>query len=314
MARTRMTARKRVGDAREYRRLFVRQPPQVPDVLDPEAVEAYEREHDEALLAEIEVADPAPTVGLEVFEYPETDPEEDSEEDPTEPDTEIAPPEDIPYGSTEVSSPEMMRVDVHQRSIERLLDRISAAQARVAELESETGVADLMDRMIALQARVTALTEELEAELGASTPVRTPTSSPVPVSPVRTETDDGMDPILDGVAATPANSPLPPPLPVISLAVHDWVVGRYAADLTAAEARITELRDQLSIERHMRIEARARRGYPSARRVRRTIRRIELRTIGRIHRLSPQRDLVSRREVIRVVVRAMRRIRDVTHG
>ncbi|KAL8091424.1 hypothetical protein AgCh_033878 [Apium graveolens] len=113
MARTRMTARKRVGDAREYRRPFVRQPPQVPDVLDPEAVEAYEREHDEALLAETEVADPAPNVGLEVFEYPETDPEEDPEEDPTEPDTEIAPPEDIPYGSTEVPSPEMMRVDVH---------------------------------------------------------------------------------------------------------------------------------------------------------------------------------------------------------
>lgn len=256
-----------------------------------------------------------------MFDYPEEDPDEDPEEDSSEADTEIVPseddppePEDVPYGSTEVPSPAMMRVDEHHYILGRYIDQLTEAQARVTELMDETRVGDLMARMADMHARVAALTEELEAELGAPTPERAPTPPPVPVSPAPTETDDGMDPILDGVAAAPADPPPLPPLPVVSLAHHDWAIGRYHTDLAVAEARYAVVRDQLSIERHMRIRARSRRGHPSARRVRRAIRRIERRTIGRIYHLSPQRDLVSRRDVIRTVARAMRRAQDATRG
>lgn len=279
-----------------------------------EDAEEYERAHDEALLAEAEIADPAPTLVMEVSE-------DDPDEDPSEPETETVPsddgtpePEDTPDDSTDAPPPvpEMMRVDAHHWITGRLMDQLAAAQTRVTELQNETGIASLMDRLAAAQARVTELVEELEAETEAATPERAPTPYPAPRSPTPTETDDMMDPILDGVTATPVDPPPPPPLPVVALAYHDWVVSRYATDLTTAEAQVTELRYQLSAERQMRIGAQGGRVDTSTRRMRRTMRRIEQRTIGRIRRLSPLRGPVSRRAVIQVVTSAMRRVREAT--
>lgn len=197
---------------------------------DPEDVEEYERAHDETLLADMEIADPAPAL---VVDISDDDPDEDPEEE-TEVETEIA------------------------------------------------------------------------------TPEQAPTPPPAPVSPAPAESDAEMDPILDGMLATPVDSPPPPPILVVALAEHDWVVGQYATALTAAEAQVAELRYQLTAERQMRTWAQGGRVDRSTRRMRGTMRRIEQRALGRIRRLSPLRGPVSRSDVIRVVTDAMRRAREAT--
>ncbi|KAL8120501.1 hypothetical protein AgCh_017616 [Apium graveolens] len=79
------------------------------------------------------------------------------------------------------------------------------------------------------------------------------------------------------ISSSDPDSPLPPPA-TMHVAVHDWIVGQLNAEITAASARIAELRQALTAERATRL------GYPRDFRAaspaiaRREIDGIELRT------------------------------------
>lgn len=205
--------------------------------------EAFEREHDEARLAEVEAVDPTPAPI--VIDISDDDSEMEAESDPEEDPDEY--PDELDSGE-------------HTHTIER-----------------------------------------------------TPTPPPAPTSPVPTETEEGDDPILDAAEVDPVDDPPPsPPLAVVPLVYHEWMVGSYVTDLAAAEGHIAELRIQLAAERRERSRAQGGRVDTSTQRMRSSMRRIEERTMGRIRRLTFSDAPASRRAVMRIVADGMRRTRETT--
>ena len=139
-----------------------------------------------------------------------------------------------------------------------------------------------------------------------------PTPPPAPVSPLHSD-DEEYDPILDGVATETADIPPPsPPAAAVPLVLYDWMTGMYAEGLEKAEARVAALEEQITVERQQRARAQGGRVDTSTRRMRSTMRRVEQRAIGRVHRLFPLHGPVKRRDVIRILTDAMRRARDAT--
>lgn len=99
---------------------------------------------------------------------------------------------------------------------------------------------------------------------------------------------------------------------MVPLALNDWMIDRYAVNLTAVEARVAEQRLPLTAERHTRVRAQGGRVDTSTRRIQSAMRHIEERALGRIHRLPPLHRPMTRRDVTRIIAEAMRRIQDAT--
>lgn len=156
--------------------------------------------------------------------------------------------------------------------------------------------------------------DERDIEMHLPSPERTPTPPPAPMSPLPTEEETSEESVPAHVEMELADDPAPPPPPlaVVPLALYEWMTSHYAADLTAAEARVAELRLQLTAEREARQMSQGGRVDGSTRRMRSAMRRIEERALNRVRRLSPLRGPVDRSEVARVLSDAMRRVRDAT--
>lgn len=146
--------------------------------------------------------------------------------------------------------------------------------------------------------------------------VRSPTPPPVPLSPGMGDYDDYEEftPLAQETEAVPPAEPdTPPPAPpaMISMAVHDWIVGTLTTELHGMEGRLAEARRELDAERTARFERRP--TLPRA--VSRDITGIELRARLRMRGLRGDgQGRVSRAEAEDVLRRAMRAVRDMTRG
>ena len=98
---------------------------------------------------------------------------------------------------------------------------------------------------------------------------------------------------------------------MIYVAVYDWIVGTFTAELHEMEGKVAEARQELDAERAARFERRS--SIP--RTALRELIGIELRARLRIHALQGDgQGRVSRVEAEDILRRVMLRVRDMTRG
>ena len=148
--------------------------------------------------------------------------------------------------------------------------------------------------------------------------IRSPTPPPGIQSPMSYTDNDDEEAIraqfheVQNISSSDPDSPLPPPA-TMHVAVHDWVVSQLNAEITAASARIAELRQTLTAERATRL------GYPGDFRAaspaiaRREIDGIELRTRVQM-RMTSVGGYISVVDAEMMIAGAMRRVRDLTRS
>lgn len=112
----------------------------------------------------------------------------------------------------------------------------------------------------------------------------------------------------------PESEPAHPPIPLVRAVDHDYIVTRMTIDLSAAEARVAELRFQLAEERRARLYSDGR--DFRARQLRRTVLAIERRALARLRGLprSHQSRRIRRSDAGEVLSRAMGRVRDAVRS
>ena len=147
---------------------------------------------------------------------------------------------------------------------------------------------------------------------------RSPTPPPMPWSPVASyyssEEPDTDDYKADATPpSSPESPPPPPPPPAVPAAYHDWMMGHFSAELTAADARIDELRRQLAEERGARRSRQDGMWPGTPRAIRREMTIIEVGARVRVRALpTTTGGLVVREDAEFIWAGAMSRMRDLT--